>query len=242
MITILAGLLASKWGKYALELIIVVSLVAGFALYFEHKGRTQQKETDDQHQAAEIEKSRKEAADAKDQVVKLSTDRANAAEARSQQAKQQFTALVGQFNGLLAQSKAGRDQVSKLSDSELHGDIVSKLGIRKPGDATPGYLPQEERTLDDTLTQYPIVQQENVTLQGQVTAKSNEAQANLDLANAKQQTIDAQNAYTTLLEKDYQTIFNQHPPRYRSAACLFIWKRGKKEVVLPVKGKVTPNQ
>jgi hypothetical protein len=77
----------------------------------------------------------------------------------------------------------------------------------------------------------------NDTLQGQVTAKSNAAQANLDLANAEQQTIDAQNAYTTLLEKDYQTIFNQHPPRYRSTACLFIWKCGKKEVVLPVRGK-----
>lgn len=237
MITILAGLLASKWGKYALELIIVVSLVAGFALYFEHKGRTSQKNEDDQHQAAEIEKSRKEASDAKDQVVKLSTDRANAAEARAQEAQAQFTALAGVLSTLQAKSQAGRDQVSKLADSELHGDIVSKLGIRKPGDATPGYLPQEERTLDDTLTQYPIVQQENTTLQGQVTAKSNEAKANLDLANAKQQTIDAQNAYTLLLEKDYRDIFNQHPPRYRSAACLFIWKCGKKEVVLPVKGK-----
>lgn len=237
MITLLTGLLASKWGKYVLELVVVLGLVFGAYKWAESHGKSVQKETDDQHQAQEIETNRKVASDAKDQLVSQATAAASAADARSQQAQAQFAQLAAVVSSLNAKAKAGKDQVDGLKDSDLHGDIVSKLGVRPPGDTTVGYVPAEERAIDDAVTQYPIAKQENAALSGQVDAKTAEAKANRDVADANAKAIAADEGYIGILQKSYQDIYNQHPPRYRSGKCLFLWNCGRKEVKLPLPGE-----
>jgi hypothetical protein len=230
MITILTGLLASKWGKYALELVVVLGLVFGAYKWAESRGRSAQKDSDQQSQSKVIEQSRKEASDAKDALVKVSTDAAIAADARAQASQAQYAVLAGVLSNQQARSQAGTAQVGKLPDTELHADVVTKLAVRTPGDLTAGYLPKEERLIDDAVTQYPIFKEENATLTSEVSTKDAEAKAERDVADARLLTINTNVAYTALLEKDYKTLYNQHPPRYRSTVCLFLWSCGKKEL------------
>jgi hypothetical protein len=232
MITTLSALLGSKYGKYVLEVVLVLGLVFGAYKWAEHRGRDAQRDQDNQAHAVEIEKSRKEAADSKDALVKLATDKANASEAEAATARAQFAQLAGILSNLDARSKQGQDQVSKLADSDLHGDIVSKLAIRKPDDNTPGYYAQEERSIDNTVTQYPIEVEKNKTLTGEIQQKDAEAKANKGTADARQQAFNADESYITLLSKYYTAIFNEHAPHKRAPQCLYLWGCGRLTVNL----------
>jgi uncharacterized protein HemX len=232
MVTTIGALLGTKYGKWIFEIVVVVGLVFGAYKWAEHRGRTQQKETDDQHQSQEIETSRREASDAKNQLVKQANDKASAAEADAKDARAQFTTLANLLQGLSAKEKAGHDQVGKIADSELHADVIGKLGLRRPGDVSACYLPSEERTIDEAVTQYPICKDEKTALTSQVASKQREVSDNEKVIAAKQQALDANDNYLKLLENDYKTLFEQHPPRYRSAGCLFLWSCGKRKVEL----------
>jgi hypothetical protein len=232
MITTLSALLGTKYGKYLLEVALVCGLVFGAFKFAEHRGRDAQRDQDNQAHAIEIEKSRKEAADAKDALVRQANEKATASEADAAAARAQFVQLAGILSNLDAKSKQGRDQVSALADSDLHGDIVSKLSIRKPGDSTPGYYAQEERSIDNSVTQYPIEAEKNKTLTGQVQQKDAEAKANKDTADARLQAFNTDESYITLLNKYYADIFNMHAPHKRAPKCLYLWGCGRVTVNL----------
>lgn len=232
MINVLSFLVTSKYGKYALELIVVLGLIFGAYKWAEHRGRTAQKDADDQHQSQEIENSRKEAKDAQNKLIQQANDKAAAAETDAQNARNQFTTLATLLQGLSTKEKAGHDQVGKVADSELHGDVVSKLGLRKPGDATACYVPSEERAIDEAVTQYPICRDERTALTGQVQTKQREVNDDNKVIEAKNAAIIASNNYIALLEHDYKTIWEQHPPRYRAGSCLFLWSCGRRKVEL----------
>jgi hypothetical protein len=222
----------SKWGKYVLEAAVVAALLFGAYKYAEHQGSKNQKEKDDQASSAQIESSRKEAKDANDKVVKLANERAEAAEQRAKESQQQFSVLAQAFSALDQKSRDAHSQVDKLADSELHADIVSKLGIRKPGDSTPGYSAQEERAIDNDVTQYPIAAEKADNLGRQVEAKTKESAANKDAADARLAAFNSDESYIALLTEFYRRVYNEHPPRYRSAKCLFLWGCGK-ALVMP---------
>jgi hypothetical protein len=230
MITTLTALLASKYGKYAVEALIVVGLVFGAYKWAENRGRVAQKETDDQKQTQDIEKSRQEAQSTKDQLVNQANSQAAAADARAQAAEERFNSLATLLQGIAGKQQQGNDHVRGLSDSQLHGDVVSQLKLRSPGDATACYTPVEERAIDDAVTQWPLCRQQSQALGQQVASAQQDTAAAKDKAAALQGTIDAQAAYERILEADYKKLFDQHPPRYRRAACMWMWKCGKKQV------------
>ena len=82
MITILTGLLASKWGKYILEFGGVALLVFGAYKWAESRGRATQRDSDDQKNTQQIEQARKVAADAKDAAITHAQADAAAADQR----------------------------------------------------------------------------------------------------------------------------------------------------------------
>jgi len=238
MITLITGLVGSKYGKYVLEIALVAGLIFGAYKWAEDRGKKVQKDRDDQAHSVEIEKSRKESSDLKDRLVAQANDKATAAEANAAGARAQFAQLAGVLATLDARSTQGREQVSKLADSELHADIVSKLGLRRANDLTPGYSAQEERSIDNTVTQYPIELDKNKTLAAQVGRKDAEAKANKDAADARQQAFQADEAYILLLSKYYVDIWNQHAPHRREAKCLYLWGCGRATINIdpPKKG------
>jgi hypothetical protein len=230
VIATLTALVASKYGKIALEIVIVVGLVFGAYKWAEQRGRDAQKSDDDQRQTQQIERSRQEAQAAKDQLVDQANDQAAKADARAQAAEQRFNSLATLLQGIAGKQQQGSDHVRGLSDSQLHGDVVAQLKLRSPGDATACYTPVEERAIDDAVTQWPLCRQQSQALGQQVASAQQDTAAARDKASALQGTIDAQAAYERVLEADYKKIFDQHPPRYRAPACLWLWKCGKKQV------------
>lgn len=227
MITILTGLLASRWGKCVLEAVILCGLVFGAYKMAEHVGRDRQKAADDQAQQVANETSRKDAVALKDQLVQQANSKADAAEQRAQLAQQEYTQLAGLVASLTQKSEAGRQQVSAVADSDLHADVVAKLALRRPGDGTPGYLPLEERAIDNTITQYPIEVEKNHALAEEVQKKSDQAQAESDVADARQAAFAADESYIAVLGKYYAELFNQHAPHKRAAKCLYLWGCGR---------------
>jgi hypothetical protein len=220
-------MVGSKYGKYALEALVLFGLIFGAYKWAERRGREAQRDKDNQVQSLEIEKSRVEASGLKDRLVQQANASASAAEQRAQVAQQQFNVLAGVLSNLDTKARQGQEQVSKLADSELHADITAKLSIRKPGDVTPGYYVQEERSIDNTVTQYPIEVERGKTLAEEVQQKDAEARANKDAADARGQAFKADEDYITLLNKYYAALFNQHAPHKRGGKCLFLWGCGR---------------
>ncbi len=235
MITTLTALLGSKYGKYLLEVGLVSALVFGAYRYAEHRGAQAQKEADAQKQEQQIEATRKTASDLQAKAVDHANEDATAADARAQMAEQQFVNLVGLLQRLADKRQAGTDQVAKLPDSEVHPDIVAKLGLRPSGDQTPGYLPKEERAIDNAVTQYPLLQNQVDNLFKQVQQSQDDVEAQKDKVKAKQEVIDAQEAYRRTLEAGFKQLFDLHPPKYRSPKCLFIWKCGTRKTSIQSK-------
>lgn len=230
MIATIEALMASKYGKYALEIIIVVGLVFGAYKWAEHRGRDAQKQFDDQQQTKQIEQSRHEAQATKDQLVNQANGQAAAADARARAAEDRFNSLATMLQGIAGKQQQANDHVRGLSDSQLHGDVVAQLKLRPPGDPTACYTPTEERAIDDAVTQWPLCRQQSTALGQQVTAAQQDTDAARDKAAALQKVIDADEAYQLILRDDYKKLFDQHPPRYRGAACMWLWKCGKKQV------------
>jgi hypothetical protein len=230
MIATLEALLASKYGKVALEILIVAGLVFGAYKWAERRGRDAQKSDDQQQQSTAIEKSRQEAQAAKDKVVDQAQASAVAAQQREQAAEDRFKALASTLQAIAGRQKAGSAHVSGLQDSELHSDVVSQLKLRSPADATSCYTAKEERAIDDAVTQYPLCKDQARTLGDQLAASQQQTAAAGDKAAALQQALDGRVAYEKVLEADYKQLFEQHPPRYRAARCLWVWKCGKRKV------------
>jgi chromosome segregation ATPase len=231
MIATLTALMASKYGKYALEIFIVVGLVFGAYKWAEHRGRDSQKQADDQQQTQQIENSRKEAQDAKDKLVEHANADATAADARAKAAEDRFNSLATMLQGIAGKQQQANDHVRGLSDSQLHGDVVAQLKLRSPrDDPTACYTPAEERAIDDAITQLPLCRQQSAALGQQVTSAQQDTAAARDKAAALQTEIDALDAYRRALEAAYKELHDQHPPRYRGAECLWLWKCGKQKV------------
>jgi hypothetical protein len=234
MLTMLVG---SKYGKVALEIIIIVGLVFSAYKWAEHRGREAQKQADDQQQTQQIEQSRHEAQTAKDQLVNQANGQAAAADARAKAAEDREAALAVNLATIHGMQQAGNDHVRGLSDSQLHGDVVAQLKLRSPGDTTICYTATEERAIDDAVMQWPLCRQQSQALGQQVTAAQQDTAAARDKATALQKVIDADEAYELILRADYKKLFDQHPPRYRGSACLWLWKCGKKQVNFTIGSK-----
>lgn len=230
MIATIEWLLARKWGKPLLELALLAGAVFGAWTYAEHLGREAQKQDDQQAQTRDIEKSRAEAQAARDQVVKQANDRADAADKRAQEAEDRVNAAVSKLSDLASRQQAASDHVKGVADADLHRDVISQLKLRSPGDTAACYTAKEERAIDDAVTQWPLCRQQAQTLAGQDAAEKDKTTAATDKVADKQKTIDADEAYIAQLQGDYKTLFDQHPPRYRSWACLKLWKCGKQQV------------
>lgn len=223
MIATLQWLLASKYGKVALEIAIVGALVFGAYKWAESRGRTAQKSADDQSQAAQIEKSREDAQRANDAQVSQATATAAAADSRARAAEGREAAAVASLQQLAGQQLGASTRVKALQNSDLHADVIAQLKLRPQGDTSACYTPAEERAIDDSVSQYPLCQKQSQALTGQVRAADAEAAAAKDKAAALEQAVNADQSYIATLQRDYKQLFDQHPPMYRSAKCLWLW-------------------
>ena len=114
----------------------------------------------------------------------------------------------------------------------MHEDVIHRLNTRAPGDQTACYTPKEERSIDDAVTNYPTCAKQVDALGKQVSSAESDVQAQKDKAAANQKIIDAEEGYRKLLEAAYRQIFDMHPPKYRSAKCVWLWECGARKTAI----------
>jgi uncharacterized protein YlxW (UPF0749 family) len=164
-----------------------------------------------------------------EQLSKLDADRAAAQEreARSSAQAQQFAALAQKLGAQVATLAGQRQQatatVDRLPDSELRPSIIAGLGLRPPGNSTPGYTPAEERALARCVADYPLCQKQAAALgdqvndlAGQIAATRQQVQAIRDQATAAERKTAELAGYAHDLEGFYAEAFNALP-RHRTA-------------------------
>jgi hypothetical protein len=141
--------------------------------------------------------------------------------------------MSAQFALLAGQRQAAAAQTASLTDTQLHPATVQQLGLRAPNDPNACYNFAEERAIHDAVTQYPLCDRQVKT-----------AVAEREAAEAGKATVEAQvrelrsrqgelTAYQAKLEGWYRELYNLHPPKYRSAKCVWIWKCGKRKLAVP---------
>jgi hypothetical protein len=237
LIPFLGPVLGSKWGKLAIEVGFVVLLALGIRAYYINEGKRQGKDEASQTQQQDLNKSRQQ----DHQELQGVLDKANASLATAEQHRNAADATLLQVAGVLAdlakKQGAGQAAVARLSDSELHPYIVGQLGLRAKGDNTPGYTAAEERSLSECVTQYPICKQQRDAQGQQVTAQQDKTQSADDAAAAEQRIAGATQAFSDKVDDLFNRLYNLHPPRYRSAKCLWLWKCGAKTIAPPAEAK-----
>ncbi len=230
MLTALIPFFGSKWGKLGLEVGLVLLLALGIRAYFLAEGKRAGKDEAAQTQQQDLEKARQQ--DRKD--MQSVVDRANGALVDAEKQREASADALRQLAGVLVdlskQRSAGDTKVAALPDSDLHGYVVSSLNLRGVGDKTPGYLPVEERSLAGCVTQYPLCQKQLTAEQDRTAAEQTRTAAGDRVSAAQLETLKAKDGYIAQLEEKFAALYNLHPPKYRSARCLFLWKCGARKV------------
>lgn len=233
MLTALIPFLGNKWAKLGIEVAVVAALALGIRAYFLAEGKRAGRDEAAQSQQQEIEKARQQ--DRKDMQAVI--DKANGAladaEKQHQAADDALQKLAGILGDLAKQRTAGEGKVSALPDSDLHGYVVGALNLRPAGDKSPGYLPVEERALAGCVTQYPLCQKQVQAEEEKIAAEQKNTAASDQVGAARLDTIKAKDAYIAQLEAKFTELYNLHPPRYRSARCLWLWKCGSRKASTP---------
>ncbi len=230
MLTALIPFLGNKWARLGIEVAIIAALALGIRAYFLAEGRRAGRDEAAQSQQQELEKARQQ--DRKD--MQAVVDKANGvladAEKQHQAADDALQKLAGILGDLAKQRTAGEGKVSALPDSDLHGYVVGALNLRAASDKSPGYLPVEERALAECVTQYPLCQKQVQAEEEKIAAEQKNTDASNQTAAARLDAMQAKDTYIDQLESKFAELYNLHPPKYRSARCLWLWKCGSRKV------------
>lgn len=226
------------YGGIALAVLIGVGVV-----YQKGKsaGAEQQKSEMVADAKVQMEEVRK-AAEAEFQRITTASEAAiQEARASRQASERRESVLVSTLAGLSQQRQAASQQVSKLTDSNLHGAIVENLGIRSPQDTSPNYLPLEERKILETLTDYPLLKQQNQAIQAQVTEIRDQVSSLRQELGAVSAQAQAEKTLRLSYAQVYQQAYNLLRQKKRSARCFYIWRCGKEPLLsIPSPEKLAP--
>jgi hypothetical protein len=170
--TILLGFLGTKIGRYCI--LAVVILITATAVIAHYRARAIQLGEDNQ-KAQDLEQQKtallKDNLNAKDQLAHaqgdaiaagMQTKQAMDLASRAQVVIDGLSSQMGALQKLRAQQDAA---IVKIPDSDLARDIQIKLGVRNPGDSTPGFTPLEMRVIDGAVTDSANLQKQNDALQ-----------------------------------------------------------------------------
>lgn len=233
MLTALIPFLGNKWAKLGIEVALVAALALGIRAYFLAEGKRAGHDEAAQSQQQEMEKARQQ--DRKD--MQAVVDKANGAladaEKQHQAADEALQKLAGILGDLAKQRTVGESKVAAIADSDLHGYVVGALNLRATGDKSSGYLPVEERALAGCVTQYPLCQKQLQAEEEKIFAEQKNTAASDQVSAARLDAIKAKDAYLAQLEAKFAELYNLHPPKYRAARCLWLWKCGARKVSAP---------
>ncbi len=233
MLTALVPFLGNKWAKLGIEVALLAALALGIRAYFLAEGKRAGRDEAAQSQQQELEKARQQDRKDMQSVVDKTNSALADAEKQRQSANDTLQTLAGILGDLAKQRTAGQDKVAALPDSDLHGYIVGALNLRAAGDKSAGYLPAEERAMAGCVTQYPLCQKQVQTEEDKVLAEQKNTAASDQISAARLDTLKAKDAYIAQLEAEFAALYNLHPPKYRAAKCLWLWKCGAQKVSTP---------
>lgn len=180
--SVLLAFLGTKAGRYTVAILVIV--IATVAVIAHYRARAIQL-GEDKQKAAELEQQKtsllKDNEAAKEKLEHAEQDAVAAGEqtkqamdlaSRAQGVIDGLSNQVGQLQSLRAQQDAA---IARIPDSDLTLDIQRKLGVRRPGDTTPGFTALELRTIDTAVTDGANVSQQNIALKQQITELSAKA-------------------------------------------------------------------
>lgn len=223
-------LFETKIGRYAL--LAGILAIAGFAIreHFIHEGKLKEIASNQQQVLKTATANTDADRTALLQSLTAAASALHYASAQIQASQAQQRAIVTQLSQL-TQTKASADAgIAKLSDSELHNFITSKLAIRTAADTNAGYEPAEERALASCVTDEPLCEQSRALLQQQSDAQTTQIQAEQSANAALQKEQQSLVNYSQQLETNFVTLRNAFAQPRRSRRCLWLW-RCKRDVV-----------
>lgn len=226
-------ILKNKWVQYALLAAALVAVALVIKAHYISEGKKVGVENQKQVETTNTESQRK--ADRAETVTSIAqtSKEIDAANARADAAVRSQKQVLDLLAKITAQQQDGERRVAGVKDDDLHSYNVSTLGFRKAGSAPACYTATEERAVAEAITQYPICQSKVDKQADDIKAIRDEVQSVRD-AQAKQDVKYRELAdYTQVLERDYTSLFNNHPPIYRSPKCAFLWKCGKRHLSVP---------
>ena len=178
----------------------------------------------------------------KEQAVAIA--KAEEREAQHIEERQEWARMVQESTramvSLQARSQTIREEVSRISDSDLAFNIKQALGMRhEDAYSVPGYAPLEERAILQCVRDYPVCQEKVVELdkavtglQGEVAALDKQVEDIHDQVGGLQTILMAHRTYEGQLEGHYQGAVNALRRPRRKWWCGFLCKR-KKTLTLP---------
>lgn len=142
-------------------------------------------------------------------------------------------AIQGELASLAGRQKEADNSLAKVPDSELHSRIVQQLAVRPPADATPGYLPNEERAIAQCLSNEPICEDRGTLLNKQIAELELQTHSTGEKYDALLTNYQAVLGYTGKLEAHYAQLYNSFAAKKRDPKCLWLWHCQKQTIPTP---------
>jgi len=189
----------------------IALLVAGASWYIYGKGFDSGKIAGAAEQLADDRKQQEQ--EHKQFMETLQSLQADAQAAHAEAAAQRKRAdeLSVALEQISRERAAARQQVSRVPDSGLKQDIVLKLALRPANDAAPDFYPAELRSIDDAVTQRPLVEQQIAKLDQKVDALERAQAAQADELKAVAGQRDASMLAYNQLMGHYVKAYNAFP-------------------------------
>jgi hypothetical protein len=224
MIAAIWAFLSSPLGRRLAIAAGILAAVLVLAWHFHHvwvnEGKEQQRGTDveDTHKTLELE----HATFAK--VLDAESEKYRAATQVLAQATDALARADQTIRDLATARQTASQQVARLSDAALPGDLRLKLNVAPL--ATGPLLPAELRAADAIVSDYPILKKENEARTTAEAAANAKVSALSDQLGAVEAERDAAFTWSDTLMGAYVQAYNAVPRARRSPACLWLWKCG----------------
>jgi hypothetical protein len=225
--------LISPIGLKVVAGVVLAAAVAGGTLHVYNKGKAQGKEEQKQDSAQDIKSAKDLARSNADAEVAEADARASRARAETEQSNARAEMFRNQAQAFAGQLAGIRQQIRTVPDVELHPRNVATIGLRPPGQANACYTGAEEREIAGCLEQQPVIQRRLEALEGRAAALEQTIKSQGDEIRAGNDKLAARERQLVSYDLAFTQLYNLHPPRYRSAKCLWITKCGKRTLPVP---------
>lgn len=213
--------------RYLALAAIVAALLLGLRAHFINQGKLEGKQEASDQFSQQLKAQHD--ADLKQLQDHLKDD--NTKDLAINAALEKNAQALTQANQALADLAAKRNQignsVAALQDSELHPHILASLGLRKPGDDTPGYTPAEERKIALDVDEFPVLAAQNDQLSGKVETLNQRVDQLNQKVGVAEDKVGALTSYVGKLEGNYATLWNAFPRKGPRTWYTFFLGRGK---------------